>query len=159
MMNGKREEEPAPAEVAAEPDRATMVRALRDLEAARGRVERDAQHVLDETRLKLVVELLPVLDNLDRTILAAMRAGDAPTLVEGVRHVRAQLEAVLRGYGVARIEALGTTFDPALHDAVGVIAVRDPQRHALVIDQTEAGYRFGDKLLRPARVVVGRAID
>lgn len=145
-------------DVAPEPDRATMTHALRELEAARGRVERDARQVYDETRCKLVSEMLPVLDNLDRTLRAAADHGDAPVLVEGVRLVRAQLETVLRGYGVERIDAVGARFDPTLHEAISVIAVRDPARHSIVLDQAEPGYRFGATLLRPAKVVVGRAM-
>jgi len=83
---------------AGEPDRATMTRALRELEAAQARVERDARRVHDETRTRLVSELLPVLDNLDRTIRAAAGSRDCRALVEGVHLVRAQLESVLRGY-------------------------------------------------------------
>ncbi len=141
-----------------QPDRASMVRALRDLEAARARVERDARNVHDVTRQKLVGELLPVLDNLDRTIRAARDSRDAPAVLEGAQLVRAQLETVLRGYGVARIDVAGARFDPAIHDAISVIGVRDPAQHAMVIDQIEPGYRFGDTLLRPAKVVVGRAL-
>ena len=134
-----------------------MTRALRELEAARARVERDAQRVHDETRSKLVVELLPVLDNLDRTIQAATDHGNAPNLVDGARLVRAQLESVLQGYGVERIDAVGARFDPSVHDAIHVEHVPDPAQHAIVLDQMEAGYRFGDRLLRAAKVVVGRA--
>jgi len=140
-----------------EPDRATMTRALRELEAAQARVERDARRVHDETRIKLVLELLPVLDNLDRTIQAAAGNRDGAALVEGVRLVRAQLENVLRGYGVERIDAVGARFDPKVHDAIHVAPVRDPARHGLVLEQAEPGYRFGARLLRPAKVVVGQA--
>ena len=121
-------------------------RALRELDAAKARVERDARLVAEETRKRLVAELLPVLDNLDRTIGAAQDAGEAPNLVEGARMVRSQLEAVLRGFGVERVDALRQRFDPSLHDAVGLLDVRDPGFHDVVIDQ----------LLRPAKVVVGR---
>ena len=138
-----------------EPDRATMTRALRELEAAQARVERDAQRVQDETKQKLVAELLPVLDNLDRTLRAGAH-GD-PALVQGVRLVRSQLEGVLRGYGVERIDATGQRFDPKLHEAISVAPVYEPAHHGLVLEQVEPGYRFGDRLLRPAKVVVGRA--
>jgi len=142
---------------AGEPDRATMTRALRELEAAQARVERDARRVHDETRTRLVSELLPVLDNLDRTIRAAAGSRDCRALVEGVHLVRAQLESVLRGYGVERIDAAGARFDPSVHDAIHVAPVGDPARDATVVEQLEPGYRFGDRLLRPAKVVVGRA--
>lgn len=142
-----------------EPDRATMVQALRDLEAAKGRVERDAKRVLEDTRRELVAKLLPLIDDLDRTIHAASRNGDAPAVVEGVRLVRSRLEGVLRGYGVERVDAKGQIFDPVRHDAVSVVQVMDPREHGRVLEQLEPGYRFGDRLLRPAKVVVGRYID
>ena len=141
---------------APEPDRATMTRALRELEAAQARVERDAQRVQDETRQKLVAQLLPVMDNLDRTIFAAAKSD--PALTQGVRLVRSQLEGVLRGYGVERIAATrGDRFDPQLHEAISVVPVYEPAHHGLILEQAEPGYRFGDRLLRPAKVVVGRA--
>lgn len=137
-----------------EADRESLARALRELEAAKARVERDAGLVERETRTKLVAQLLPVMDNLDRTIEAA--SGEANGLVDGARLVRAQLEAVLRGYGVVRVEAIRQRFDPAMHDAVGVVAVLDRGYHDVVIDQLEPAYRLGTALLRPAKVVVGK---
>ncbi len=141
-----------------EPDRTTLRRAVNELDAARARVEREALRIGDETRGKLVAELLPVLDNLDRTIRAAQDHGEGRALLDGVLAVRAQLETVLRGYGVQRIDAIGSTFDPSKHEAIAVIPIRDPARHSLVIDQVEPGYRFGDSLLRPAKVVVARLV-
>ena len=155
MQTAEQEAIVPPDDGAPEPDRATMTRALRELEAAQARVERDAQRVNEETRTKLVGELLPVLDNLDRTIRAA-KHGD-PALVQGVRLVRSQLEGVLRGYGVERIDATGQRFDPKQHEAISVVPVFEPAQHGLVLEQVEPGYRFGDRLLRPAKVVVGRA--
>jgi molecular chaperone GrpE len=131
-------------------DRASLARALAELEAAKARVERDAKNVLADTRKQLVTELLPVLDNVDRAIAAA-----PPDAVAGMQLVRRQLEGVLRGYGVERIETLGHAFDPQLHDAIATLPVTDPEQHRRVIDQVEPGYRFGDALLRPAKVVVG----
>jgi molecular chaperone GrpE len=133
-----------------------LTNALRELEAARARVERGARQVHDETRSKLVASLLPVLDNLDRTIRAAEDNDEAPALLEGTRQVRAQLERVLCGYGIERIDALGQLFDPTLHDAIHVTRSRDPAFDRRVVDQLEPGYRFGDRLLRPAKVVVAR---
>jgi molecular chaperone GrpE (heat shock protein) len=145
---------PAPAP---EPDRATMTRALRELEAAKARVERDAKRAQDEMREKLVLQLLPVLDNLDRTIMVAQQNRETPSVVEGVRLVRRQIAGVLEGYGMQRIEARGTRFDPAMHEAVSMVAVDDPRHDRMVIDQLEPGYVMGERLLRPAKVIVGRA--
>jgi molecular chaperone GrpE len=138
------------------PDKEDLVRALNELEAAKVRVERDAEIAAQDARKRLVAEILPVLDNLDRTITAAAEAGDAPAVLDGARVVRGQLEAVLRGFGVERVDAIRQRFDPALHDAVGLVDVLDRGFHDVVIDQLEPCYRFGAKLLRPAKVVVGR---
>jgi molecular chaperone GrpE (heat shock protein) len=133
------------------PDRADLARALAELEAAKARVERDAKQVQADTRKKLVGELLPVLDNVERAIAASTE----PSAIAGMQLVKRQLEGVLRGYGVERIDATGAAFDPQLHDAITTLPVTDPDMHRKVVDQIEPGYRFGDALLRPAKVVVG----
>lgn len=147
-----------PAEPELVRDHQAALRALRNLEATEARLERNARREAEETRGKLVQELLPVLDNLDRTIRAAHNGRNDPAMLEGIRMVRQQLEGVLRGYGVERIEALGERFDPAVHEAIGAVSVGDPQRHGVVVHQAEPGYRFVGRLLRPAKVSVGRLV-
>lgn len=146
-------------EGAGETDRQAALRALRSLEATEARLARNARREADEMRGKLVQDLLPVLDNLDRTIRAAHAGHGDPAMLEGVRMVRQQLEGVLRSYGVERVDALDQPFDPSVHEAVGVAPVSDPRRHGLVIHQAEPGYRFGDRLLRPAKVSVGKLVS
>lgn len=140
------------------PDQATLLRALRELEAAKARVERDAERSAQQLREQLILELLPVLDNLDRTIYAAEESGEAPAVVEGVQLVRSQFASVLSRLGVERIEAHRQPFDPSLHDAIGTVPVTHPAAHNVVIDQVEPGYRFGDRLLRAAKVIVGKHV-
>jgi len=142
------------AKSAREPDRESLRRALRELEATNVRVQRNAERVYQEERSKLVMNLLPVLDNVDRTLLAAASKSDA-SLVKGLHMVRAQLEGVLVGYGVERVDANGMRFDPVAHEAVAMVPVADPQLHGMVMQQSEAGYRFGGRLLRAAKVSVG----
>lgn len=137
-------------------DRAAALRALRNLEATEARVQRNAKRETEEAKGKLVMELLPVLDNLDRTIQAALDHDADPALLEGVRMVRTQLENVLARYGVERLEAVGDAFDPAVHEAIGVTTVSDPRANGLVIDQQQPGYQFAGRLLRPAKVLVGK---
>ncbi len=139
----------------ADPDRRALAAAVNQLEAAKLRVERDARATSDDMRKQLVEKLLPVLDNLDRTIATADASGDAPAIVEGTRLVRAQLEGVLRGYGLERLDAHDQDFDPALHDAVATAPVPSLALHETVLEQIEPGYRFNKVLLRPAKVVVG----
>jgi molecular chaperone GrpE (heat shock protein) len=137
-------------------ERQTALRALRSLEATEARLERNAKREVEETRGKLIQDLLPVMDNLDRTIQAAQDHASDPVMLEGVRMVRQQLEGVLRGYGVERIDATGERFDPNLHEAISLVQVGDPARHGVVVAQAEPGYRFAGKLLRPAKVNVGK---
>jgi molecular chaperone GrpE (heat shock protein) len=138
------------------PDFDTMRRALRDLEAAKTRVERDAKRSADDLREKLVLDLLPILDNFDRTIRAAETGGTSPAMLQGVRLVRSQFANALAKYGVERIDAKLQRFDPRIHDAISVVPVNAPEAHDVVVDMLEPGYRFGDRLLRPAKVIVGR---
>lgn len=138
------------------PDLDTMRRALRELEAAKARVERDAQRAADDMREKLVLDLVPVLDNFDRTIAVAEQGGASQAMLQGVRLVRSQFVQVLQKFGVERIDAKHQRFDPRIHDAISMVPVSHPSAHDVVVDQIEAGYRFGDRLVRPAKVVVGR---
>lgn len=133
--------------------RAELRLALADLEAAKLRLERDARRAEEATRGHLVGELIPVLDNLDRTIAAG--SSDA-ALLQGVVLVRAQLERVLITYGLERITALGARFDPAQHEAVAAPWVDDPAEDGVVVDALSRGYRFGGRVLVPVRVRVGK---
>ncbi len=144
--------------LAVEPDRAGALRALRSLEATEARIQKNAQREADEARGKLVLELLPVLDNLDRTIEAGLAHGGDPALLEGVRMVRTQLEGVLLRYGVETIDATGQRFDPAIHEAIGVAPVGDPRASGMVAQQHQPGYQFAGRLLRPAKVLVAKYI-
>ncbi len=137
-------------------EKRVLADALNELEAVKQRVTRDARAVADDLKKQLVEKLLPVLDNLDRTIAAADAAGDAQAVIEGVLLVRQQLEGVLRGYGVERIEAQDRVFNPAIHEAITTTYVPTLALHDTVIDQISPGYTFNGALLRPAQVVVGR---
>jgi len=139
-----------------EHDRAAALRALRSLEATEARVERNAKRETEEAKGKLVMELLPVLDNLDRTIEAAAQHGGSRAMLEGVQMVRAQLEGVLAKYGVETIDATGKRFDPSIHEAIGVSPVADPLANGVVMVQHQPGYQFNGRLLRPAKVLVGK---
>lgn len=132
--------------------------ALRELERAKQRVERDAQQAADTAREKLLAQLFPVFDNLTRSLDASQSATDTSddSLREGVKLVHDQFASVLCSYGLERIDAVGSAFDPTEHDAVAVQAVDDHRKDGVVLDQWEPGYRLGDRVLRPAKVRVGK---
>jgi molecular chaperone GrpE len=113
---------------------------------------------VERGRRTLLVELLEIVDNLDRAIdAAADRAPDDP-LLTGVRMVRDQFLARLDTSGISEIQALGEPFDPALHEAVSVVPSADADSHDRVAGVIRRGYRVGDEVLRPALVAVGKPV-
>jgi len=117
----------------------------------RKRVERDREAQQRAGVRELVAELLPVIDNLERAVEALGGAG-AP-IVAGVEMVRGQLTGLLTGRGVEEIVAHAAAFDPEVHEAV---AQHPTEEHAegTVVHVAEKGYRIGDTVIRPAKVVV-----
>ena len=105
---------------------------------------------------QFVLEILPVLDNLERATAAATQAGEKGPLVQGVGMVQQQFLDLLKRYGVKRIEAEGKPFDAGLHQAI----VQQPTADmppSTVLHVVEQGYTHHDRVLRPAKVVVSQA--
>ncbi|HXQ01145.1 MAG TPA: nucleotide exchange factor GrpE [Solirubrobacteraceae bacterium] len=121
-----------------------------DFENYRKRVARDAAQAQDRGVAKLAKELLPALDNLDRAIEAA-EAEDP--LLAGVRLVRSELGAALARLGIEAFVPLGEQFDPNLHEAVAQQPV-EGAASGTVAEVFQSGYRMGESIVRPARVLV-----
>jgi|SRR5581483_1408007 len=122
-----------------------------DFENYRKRVARDAAGAQERGAATLAKELLPALDNLDRALEAA-RADDP--LLEGVKLVRSELGAALARAGIEAFCPLGEEFDPNLHEAVATVAAPNGGAGS-VVEVYQDGYRLGESIIRPARVVVG----
>jgi molecular chaperone GrpE len=128
----------------------------------RARMQRVFDQKLEAARGDVVASLLDALDNLKRAIAAAekseRRETDWEALLEGVRATANIFEAKMQGLGLKPITSVGEQFNPEIHEAVEIVPVRvEEDNH--VIEEYQTGYRFGDRLLRPARVRVGRAGD
>ncbi len=141
---------------AVEAERDQYLDALQRLKAEfdnyRKRVDRDREVVRVAGVQDLVNDLLPVIDNLERALEAAPGA-EVTQIVEGVAMVRGQLTGILTGRGVVAIEAEGRPFDPEVHDAV-TQHPSDEHEEGAVMHVLEKGYRMGDTIIRPAKVVV-----
>jgi len=123
-----------------------------DFENYRKRVARDAAAAQERGVTALAKELLPALDNLDRAVEAA--AKDDP-LLEGVRLARAELSAGLARVGIESFCPVGEPFDPELHEAVATAEQgADGHPSGTVVEVYQHGYRLGNSIIRPARVVV-----
>jgi molecular chaperone GrpE len=125
-----------------------------DYENARKRTARDAEVAKKYAAEPLARDLLGSLDNLDRALDAARKAGEAGPLATGVAATAAQLLGVLQRHGVTRIECgPGTPFDPSLHEAVSQ-QPSDDVAPGQVVQVLQNGFMLHDRVLRPASVVV-----
>ena len=121
-----------------------------DFENFRKRVARESALAAERGVTKLTKELLPALDNLDRALDAA---DQADPLLQGVRLVRDELAAALARVGVESFSPAGEQFDPAFHEAIAQHPVQGVQC-GIVAEVYQPGYRLGEQIIRPARVVV-----
>jgi molecular chaperone GrpE len=125
-----------------------------EAKAARARMEREKTRVLEAERAQVAQALLEAVDELERALGAA---GDATgPLVDGVRLTLASLSKKVAELGAERIPVVGQPFDPRLAEAVDLVPVGDASQDDVVVQEVRAGYRIGERVLRPARVRVGR---
>jgi molecular chaperone GrpE len=129
-----------------------------DFENYRKRAIREAKAAQERGALKLVQSLLPAIDNLERALAHMESARDAPSngtavLVAGVKHVHTDVIAALGRVGVEPFDPVGEPFDPQYHEAVAQQPVEGTQP-GTVVEVFQRGYRSGENVVRPARVVV-----
>jgi molecular chaperone GrpE len=128
-------------------------RTAADFDNFRKRVAREREELVTLANERLVKELLPILDDLERALVAAAEHEEA-RLEEGVRLVHRALGSLLERNGVKEIDTDGA-FDPHVHEAL--LAQPSEADEGSVIDVVQKGYTLGDRVVRPARVVVAAA--
>ena len=152
---------PSPAtEAAAEPSpspeevlKDRLLRLQADFDNYRKRIDREKKDWAAFANEKLVMEILPVLDHFELGLADSAKNGAPTAFTDGFQLICNQLRAVLEKAGVQPIDAAGAAFDPNLHEAITHLPSADvPEGH--VAAQTRRGYKLGEKLLRPAQVVV-----
>ena len=144
------EERLAAAERKAEEHLDDLKRLAAEFDNYRKRAARDQEQLVARAHERLVEELLPVLDDLERALEAAEEHEEAK-LEEGVKLVHRSLEDVLRKEGVHEVETNGR-FDPHVHEAL--LSQPADAEEGSIVEVLQKGYRLGDRVLRPARVVV-----
>lgn len=117
----------------------------------RRRARREIGEASDSARISVLKEFLPVLDNLERALNAAEHHEEGKVL-DGVRLTRSMFSELLRKEGVEEVDPRGQSFDPNLHEAMLARPGSEPE--GTVVDVFEKGYAIGERVLRPARVVV-----
>ena len=143
-------EEPAAEESAPAPDE-SYLRLAADFDNYRKRVAREQVELTRRANERILNELLPVLDDLERALEAASQHEEAK-LEEGVRLVHRSLLGLIERHGLSEIETEGA-FDPHVHEAL-LAQPGEGAEEGSVLQVLQKGYRLGDKVLRPARVIV-----
>ena len=129
---------------------------LEEIERVKKRLKVDADQQVEKKVAKVINELLDVGDDLGRAIQAAQEMDHNPDVVKGIELVRQSFGKRLEKLGVTRIMALGAKFDPQWHDALSAVSVDDPAQDGVVLTVVQEGFVLNNKVLREARVVVGK---
>jgi molecular chaperone GrpE len=132
-----------------------LLRTAAEFDNYRKRIDRERREQAESATASLLVEVLPVVDNLERA-LQAPSGPEAAGYRVGVELIHRQLMDMLRKRGVTPIEALGSDFDPRFHQAVSQ-ETSDAHRDGEVMEELQRGYMLGDRLLRPAMVKVAKS--
>jgi molecular chaperone GrpE len=131
-----------------------------DNKAFRQRLDRERTRVIEAERATVAQALLETADDLERALAAVSASADdggpaLANLVEGVRLSLGTLHARIAALGAQRIAVLGQPFDPHVAEAVDTVAVADEAQDGVVVQEVRAGWRIGERILRPSRVRVG----
>ena len=129
------------------------LRALADQENARRRIRQQSDESVRLQKENLLRDILPIMDNLERAVDAAQGGGNGKSIVEGVEMVLGSMRDLLKQQGVTEVESVGKQFDPARHEAIDHVS-SDVHPPNTVVQEFHRGYQIGERVLRPARVVV-----
>ncbi|HEX7057393.1 MAG TPA: nucleotide exchange factor GrpE [Bacilli bacterium] len=130
-----------------------FLRAQADLDNFRRRTRIEKEELLKYSSMKLITQLLPIVDNFERAIAAAKDSRDQDSFAKGVEMIFRQLMQVLEQEGLKPMETVGQAFNPEFHEAVMQV---ESAEHAegTVVEEMQKGYLLKDKVLRPAMVKV-----
>lgn len=133
-----------------------VLRLQADFENTRKRIEKEKQDFAKFANEGIILELLNILDDLERTVeLATSKHEDLPAFLKGVEMILAHLYEMLKEYGVRPIEAEGKIFDPHYHEALMQAEQEDLPEHT-VVEELQKGYLMNDRVLRTAKVKVSK---
>jgi molecular chaperone GrpE len=133
-----------------------LLRTAADFDNFRKRSRREVDEARQAGRESMLTGFLPVFDNLERATEHVNSASDLQSLSSGIQMVIKQFRDTLQRLGIERINTLGQPFDPNIHEAIQQMVTTD-YAPGSVAGEVQGGYRLGDRLIRPAMVVVAKA--
>ncbi|WP_420849573.1 nucleotide exchange factor GrpE [Paenibacillus montanisoli] len=137
----------------AEENQQRYLRAQADFDNFRRRTMKEKEELAQYASMKLIGQLLPVVDNFGRALEAAKSGGDVESFSKGVDMIFRQLEQVLEAEGLKAMDAVGQPFNPDFHQAIMQVE-SDEHGEGIVVEEVQKGYVLKDKVLRPAMVKV-----
>jgi len=136
-----------------------ILRMQADFENTRKRLEKEKQEFIKFANEGIILELLNILDDLERTLaLAQEKHQDLQAFLKGVEMILAHLYDLLKKYGLKPIEAKGKPFDPHYHEALLQVEANDVPEHT-VLEELQKGYTLNDKVIRTAKVKVSKKVS
>ncbi|MCH8949481.1 MAG: nucleotide exchange factor GrpE [Chloroflexi bacterium] len=132
--------------------KANWQRAAADMQNLKRRMEQERFEVGRLANASLVINLLPLMDDLERALHEVDVKLAGLTWIDGIRLIYRKFEAVLQNAGVSEIEADGQQFDPNVHEAISEAEGEEGR----IVSVVQKGYKLGDRVIRPAMVVVGK---
>ncbi|MBN1542417.1 nucleotide exchange factor GrpE [candidate division KSB1 bacterium] len=132
-----------------------LIRLMAEFDNFRKRSEKERLQLIEQANAGLISALLPVLDDLQRSLDSAQESDNAQALIAGIRMVNDNFIRILAERGVETIESVGQEFDPEQHEAIMQLEVEsvEPNR---VVEEHQKGYRLNGRVLRHSQVVVSR---
>lgn len=131
------------------------LRASADFDNFRKRSRREVEDARKAGREELLKDFLPVFDNLERAITSSLRATDVKAVSDGLAMILKQFEQTLGKSGINKIGTMGSTFDPAVHEAIQQVET-DEHPPGTIVAEVQPGYQTSERLIRAAMVVVAK---
>jgi molecular chaperone GrpE len=132
-----------------------LARLQAEFDNARKRAVRDQQEFRDYAAADVIKTILPILDSFERALKTPTPGGDSGDFRNGIELIYRQLQDALQKMGVQAVSAVGQVFDPRVHEAIEMVDTTEVEDHH-VLDELQRGYKYKDRLLRPAMVRVAR---
>ncbi len=132
-----------------------LLRLKADFENTKKRLEREKQDSIRYANERLLAEVLPIMDDLDRAMASLKEGHDPEQVAKGLKLAQEAMHKVLERHGVTEIKGIGEDFDPNLHEAVGVVESTE-EKEGTVVDEIQRGYLLNGRLIRPSRVRIAQ---
>lgn len=132
-----------------------MLRVRADFENTKKRLERDKMDAIKYANERLLGEILPIMDSLDRAVSSIQEGHDPEKIKQGLRLAQNELHKVLEVHGVEMVKAVGVEFDPRFHEAVAMVETADAE-DGVVLEEVQKGYLLNGRLVRPSRVKIAQ---